>query len=312
MGNFNSNSTNAINPLNFIQPQTNPELDRVNNQLLLEYNEKFNKLYKQKLSLDKFIMDKEELVNKENDEALLKDHTIIILSTIIYAYFSIVILAGLYYIKLYGLDAFIFLTIVVVSYISYNAYSEYYNVNSKLLFNQNIKSAAVTMSNYVDSTVSQIFPRKCPTNCNIKSVQEENMDIILNNNMIIPKNHPTLNSSPQINVWKHGDVPTDLFTKPGYDKNIYINPSKLPNYYSPDNSPRSQFGAPLDSGATYYKCNWIGGNTYDGLPNKEPTKYSTIPCSYRENYRESGKFLCPTNIDPNILGDSLCVSTHNM
>ena len=300
MGNLSLNPNSNSNF--FVNDSTiNSELDKVNNKLLLEYNEKFNKLYHKKLSLDKFIMNKEELVNKENDEALLKDHTIIILSTVIYIYISIVILYGLYYIKLYRFDAFIFLTIITISYISYNSYAEYKNVHSKLLFNQNIKIAAVSMANYVDSEIGKIFPRKCPTNCAIIPVEEETIDFT-SNGRITPKIHPTLNSTPQINVWKHGDVPTDLFTKPGYNNNIYKNPSKLPNYDGPDNYPKSEFGAPIDSGATYYECKWIGANTYDGLPNQEPTKYSTIPCSYRENYRESGKYICPPNIDPNKVG----------
>ena len=308
MGNLSLNPNSNF----FVNDSTiNSELDKVNNKLLLEYNEKFNKLYQQKLSLDKFIMNKEELVNKENDEALLKDHSIIILSTVIYIYITIVILYGLYYIKLYGFDAFIFLTITTIIYISYNSYAEYKNVNSKLLFNQNIKVAAVTMSNYVDNQISKVFPRKCPTNCNIIQDEEEIYDIT-SNGKITPKIHPTLNSSPQINVWKHGDVPTDLFTKPGYN-NIYINPSKLPNYNGIDNSPKSEFGAPINSGATYYECKWIGANTHDGLPNQEPTKYSTIPCSYRENYKESGKYLCPSNIDPNKLGSPIgCVDTKEL
>jgi hypothetical protein len=282
--------------------------NKINNRLLYEYNEKFNKLYENIIFLDQFIMNKEELINKENNEVLLKEHTIIILTSLLYIYIVFVGYYILYYIKLFTFEIFLFLLIITIIYILFSAYSQYIDVNSKLLFDQNIKYAAVEMQNYVKNVVNDLYPRKCPSQCDTINVEEEEDNSNnINNKRIIPYNHPTTNIQPQINVWKNGDVPIDLFTKPGFQNNLYKNPSKLPDYSGDDNSPKSNFSAPINSGATYYQCKWEGGDDNYDLPNQEIEKYSTIPCSSRSNYRTVGKYFCPKNINPNYIGTIGCV-----
>jgi len=283
-------------------------LSSINNKLLYKYNEKFNQLYKKILYLDDFIINKEELIYKENDEALSKEYTIVLLRTFLYIYLIIILYTGLLKIGIFTFDLYVFLLIITVIYIIYYAYYDYTGIDLKSSFDKNIHTNAVIMKDYVTTNLDDLFPRECPEKCKTKDDDDDddddnkNKNKKVNVNNIIPKNGPTLNSSSQINVWKEGDVPDDLFTKPGFNNNIYKDPKKLPDYNYPGNRPRSQFDAPVKSGGTYYQCEWMGGdNSYD-LPNKEIDKYSTIPCSFRSNYRENGKFLCPPDINPNNLG----------
>lgn len=284
-------------------------LNSINNKLLYKYNEKFNQLYKKILYLDEFIINKEELIYKENDEALSKEYTIVLLRTFLYVLLIIILYTGLFNIGIFTLDLYVFLLIITVIYVIYYAYYDYTGIDLKSSLDKNIRTKAVIMKDYVNTNIDKLFPRECPTKCKTKDKDEKekeknknNINNKVNINNIIPKNSPTLNSSSQINVWKEGDVPNDLFTKPGFDNDIYIDPEELPDYNYPGNRPRSKFEAPIKSGGTYYQCEWMGGdNNYD-LPNKELDKYSTIPCSYRSNYRENGKFLCPSGVNPNNLG----------
>ena len=316
MGNtssYESVSNDSINTRN------NSKLDEVNNKILYEYNKKFDNLYKLRLSLDEFIKNKEELVNKYNDEASLKDYTIIVLSSLIYIYIVLLILYGFYYIKLYGLDALIFFSILAIAYISFYAYVQYKDVNAKLLVNQNIQTTAIKMKNFTQDSIERIVPRQCPTKCLNKKMNNNNNNNNNNDNNnsnsaysnIITRKQPSLKVSSQIDVWKYGDVPNDLFTKPEFNKDIYINPSEFErNYYNDKNYPKSNFDAPIKTGATYYKCDWLGEDGNTQMPNTENTKYTTIPCSYRDNFRESGKYFCPKGIDPNNSDISNCINVN--
>ena len=311
MGNTSSYESVSDNSINI---GSNSQLDEVNNQILYEYNKKFDNLYKLRLSLDDFIKNKEELVNKYNDEAARKDYTIIVLSSLIYIYIALLILYGFYFIKFYGLDGLIFFAILAIAYISFNAYVQYKDVDAKLLVNQSIQNTAIKMKNFTQDSIEKIVPRQCPTKCVDKPKKKDgDSDSKINSSYsnIITRKQPSLNVSSQIDVWKHGDVPNDLFTKPGFNKDIYINPSEFErNYYNDENYPKSNFDAPINSGATYYKCEWLGGDSDTQMPNTEKDKYTTIPCSYRDNFKESGKYFCPKGVDPNNSDISNCMNVN--
>lgn len=311
MGNTSSYESVSDNSINI---GSNSQLDEVNNKILYEYNKKFDNLYKLRLSLDDFIKNKEELVNKYNDEAARKDYTIIVLSSLIYIYIVLLVLYGFYYIKFYGLDGLIFFAILAIAYISFNAYVQYKDVDAKLLVNQNIQNTAIKMKNFTQDTIEKIVPRQCPTKCVDKPTKNDGDNNSNSNSSysnIITRKQPSLNVNSQIDVWKYGDVPNDLFTKPGFNKDIYINPSKFEkNYYNDENYPKSNFDAPINSGATYYKCDWLGGDSDTQMPNTEKGTYTTIPCSYRDNFKESGKYFCPKGVDPNNSDISNCMNVN--
>lgn len=316
MGNTNTNTSSYESEIDSINIGSNSQLDEVNNKILYEYNKKFDNLYKLRLSLDEFIKNKEELVNKYNDEAYRKDYTIIVLSSLIYIYIVLLILYGFYYIKFYGLDGLIFFSILAIVYICFNAYVQYKDVDASLLVNQTIQRNVIKMKNFTQAAIEKVIPRKCPTKCvNKPTKKDDNSKSTPNQNSaysnIITKKHPSLNSSSQIDVWKYGDVPNDLFTKPEFNKDIYINPNKFErNYYNDKNYPKSNFDPPINSGATYYKCEWLGGDKDTQMPNPEKSSYTTIPCSYRDNFRESAKYFCPKGVDPNNSDISRCISVN--
>jgi hypothetical protein len=121
-----------------------------------------------------------------------------------------------------------------------------------------------------------------------------------------------LNIDPQTNVWKYGDIPEDLYTSSRVPPNdFYANPMNIP-YYTKTieeelyNAPKSFFGA-VNPVSTYYQCKWLGGNTNNGgLPNPESTSYSTIPCEYRQNYQEVGRYICTDDPNQNSNISSIC------
>jgi hypothetical protein len=101
-------------------------LGSINNKLLYKYNEKFNQLYKKILYLDEFIINKEELIYKENDESLSKEYTIVLLRTFLYIYLIIILYSGLLKIGIFTFDLYVFLLIITVIYIVYYAYTQMY------------------------------------------------------------------------------------------------------------------------------------------------------------------------------------------
>jgi hypothetical protein len=125
---------------------------------------------------------------------------------------------------------------------------------------------------------------------------------------------PTLRTNPQLNVWQYGDIPTDVWTNDKLKSSNFYTNYTIPNYNATleeemANSPKSSFGTSYPN-TTYYKCKWLGGdnssnlensNKY-GLPNLENNTYSSIPCTYRPNYSEDGRYICSK--DPNKISSS--------
>jgi hypothetical protein len=93
-------------------------------------------------------------------------------------------------------------------------------------------------------------------------------------------------------------------------QNFYNNPSSgINDEYNENNQPESSFGTTYPY-TTYYQCQWLGPQGQNsGLPNNEPL-YTTIPCSYRSNYQETSRYICPQ--DPNSNGIDSCTDVSIM
>lgn len=273
-------------------------INNITNELLLKYDEKFNSLYKKILNINSSIMNKEELIIKEDDEIKRKEGTIIILiflTIFVFLFGCVLISFGLKIIEFNKLIKYSILLFVI--YIIVVCYYFYYTYTFQSAIDK-IRTLDVSMKNYVKKEFEEDLDLVCPATC----------PPIKKPNAIVGYRTPTLNVDPQLNIWKYGDVPTDLYTSASNPaKDSYIDYRNIPNYNATileeaTNEPKPFFGSSYPQ-STFYKCKWLGGESNGpdsknpGLPNPEHEKYSSIPCDYRPNFKENGKFLCTK--DPN-------------
>ena len=241
-----------------------PSLNSVTNDLLLKYDENFNELYNKILSLNTSITNKEEILVKERLEMKNKDLNIEYLySSIIFVLLLGVLLIAHATNKIDTMKLIVSIILLLLLLLLY-CYILYKNSIQIPSF---VKKSLVNMEDLSSSLIKQTFknPYTCPANCPSIIVEEESTPTSNNfgSNINIA---PTLNTDPQNNVWKDGD-------------GQYIKPSN-------------------GNSLTYYECKWLGGKI-DGnsLPIQDQNKYSTIPCTYKQNYTQVNKLIC--NTDPN-------------
>jgi hypothetical protein len=277
-------------------------LNSVTNDLLLKYDENFNKLYDKKLGINSSIMNKEELIIKENDEIQNKNNTLTILqytNIAIIIYGILLIFYGLERINYGKLIKYTILLIFV--YVLIIIFTLYVHISRSSVINS-INGVKVQMTEYIDTVIADELNYKCPATCT------DNDDSVDKGKTLLGYAQPTLKTDPQLDVWKYGDMPTDLYTSPENPAStFYSNTKNIPNYRTTEkdkliNMPKPFFNS-INPSSTYYQCQWNGGDTNNGdLPNVEQNKYSSIPCSYRPNFTEVGRYICTTN--PNNLSGS--------
>jgi hypothetical protein len=265
----------------------------ITNDLILKYDENFNELYEKIVNINSSIMNKEELIIKENNEIEYKNINIkkLQLSIILIILFGILLI-------LYGTNKITLIRFILLSISLFIIYLGMFYSISKYI---NLHKIEVDMVNYINNNLMKDLNYKCPKICKNSS----NSNTYINNSNILVKEETTLDIDPQLNVWKYGDIPVDGYTStklPG--SNFYNSPVNIPNYYNPLNEPKSSFGTTYPK-STYYQCEWLGGTSNtNGLPNNNGNKYSTIPCNFRQNYQETGRYICPS--DPNKNGIDSC------
>ncbi len=279
-------------------------LNDITNQLLLKYDEKYNDYYNKLSNINSSIMNKEQLILKENDIIESKDNYINVLKL------------GLLFVVLFGVATIFFainkiskgqyigtiilLIIIYIGILYYVVYIRYYLYSIK----NEMNSIGVQMKDYALSELSNVGVSSytCPTTCTTIGSNSNNNNNAVNTNLISQYSTPTLNIDNQNNVWQYGNIPAGGYISDDVSiQQFYTNPTNIPNYYNPDNSPQQSFGTTYPA-TIYYKCDWMGPDNTPGLPNTESQTYSTIPCSYRQNYVETGRYIC--NTDPNVDGIS--------
>jgi hypothetical protein len=250
------------------------------NELLIKYDESFNKNYNKNLFIDSTIMNKEEILNKINDEIFNKDMTILILQYTALFVFLIGVIFIAYGFKKINLKNFIIISVILfIIYLLVITFKVYYSISIENT-EKNIRNLSVQMATYIDSSIDKNNPYRCPAKCDKKSSTYSTSPVLTNR-----IDSPTLNIDPQTNIWENGDVPSDLYISP-YNADSTRNPKP----FFEKTFPRS----------TYYKCEWLGGDN-QSLPNIETT-FSSIPCNYRQNYEEKGRYICIN--DPNTISTS--------
>jgi hypothetical protein len=247
-------------------------LNNVTNDLLLKYDENFNELYDKILSLNTSITNKEEILVKERSEMKNKDLRIEYLySVIIFVLLlcPLLIAHATNKIDTGKLIVGILILLLLLLLYCYILYKRSIEMSSF------VKKALVNMGDLSSSLVKQRFknPYTCPAECPAIAVEEEESAPTSANFGSTITTSPTLNTDPQNNVWKDGNR---QYTKPTNENSL-----------------------------TYYQCNWLGGNINgNSLPIQDTNKYSTIPCTYKQNYTQVGKYICKT--DPNKNGIENC------
>ena len=272
----------------------NSSLNTITNELLLKYDDNFNESYNKIININSSIMNKEELVIKENDLITTRDTNIIILqwTSFFIILFGITLMMNAF--EKINLKKLLMITgVLIFVYICIITYIIVYK-DFMINWHKEMNHIKVQMKDYVDEIAQDITDYTCPVQC------EDNPSPSPNPGTISGPPTPTLNIDPQTNVWQYGDIPMDLYTSsktPGSD--FYTSPTGIPNYRETVEEdimaePKSFFGTTFPS-STYYTCSFMGGTNNDILPNKEPNKYTSIPCSYRPNFTETGRYICKEN-----------------
>jgi hypothetical protein len=276
-------------------------LNNVTNDLILKYDENFNELYDKKLNIDSSIMNKEEIIIKINDEITNKNNMITILQYTNFAIILFGILLIFYGIGRISFNSLLLYTVsLIIIYSIVIIFTIYIHVTSQNVL-KNINGVKVNMKDYIDNVIAKTLDYKCPATCSINKPY--------NSKTILGYAQPTLRTDSQLDVWKYGDIPTDLYTTPKNPaSDFYKNHKDIPNYTTTSdeiskNRPKPLFGTTSPS-STYYECKWNGDKTNNGdLPNVENKRYSSIPCSYRPNFTEVSRYICTQNPNDLIEGD---------
>ena len=268
----------------------------VTNELLLNYDKKFNENYNKIVRTDSTIQNKEQLIIKETEILMKKEKNIIILT---YLIFLVIILCILFLVYGFGkidfytyIETSILMIIIfaIVIYYRVISYFNLYNVKKRL------DGIEVAMKTYAQQLLQDtVPPYQCPSRCNTipddKDVEvEDEYDYTTDPG-------DTLRTDPQLDVWKFGRIPYNQNPKSMAKlERMLEEENMIPTY-----EPKPSFGTTYPK-STFYECEWLGGGTKDkyGLPTGSPLpnkKYSPIPCSYKPNMNEVSRYIC--NEDPN-------------
>ena len=265
------------------------DLNNVTNQLLNEYNKKFNNNYNDIVQLNSTIQNKEEIIIKTQEVILYKERNIIILQYLLYYTIIIFVLTILFSLKELPLKqyliilVFLFFVLVIACYVHLTKYFNLYNIGRKL------DALKVGMITYAQKVLEDtVTPYECTSQCANKDDTETDEEY--NSNFDYENTGGILNIDPSLNVWKNGDVP------------VGTNISDL-NKINKKDSPQPFFGTSYPKN-TYYECKWLGNSSKGNMPidmRQSSKKYSSIPCNYKPNNTEISRWFCEK--DPNSLKD---------
>lgn len=267
----------------------NNTLNSVTNELLKQYDMKFNKNYNSIVQVNSSIQNKEELIYKIQSELLYKDRNIIILQ---YSIYYIIVWAILFLLYVNGTmvyNQFLSVTIFLFFVFGIACYFHLINYFKMSTIESRVKGLGVIMKEYYDKERDNIIPPyTCPSTC--QTIPEE-MDEETVIDYKYDKSGVVLNIDPSLNVWKDGDVPVNQ------DVESLSDLTKI-------DMPKPFFGTTYPK-TTYYKCKWLGGGGARGMPYRMKTtnKFSTIPCEYRPNNTEEARYICTKDPNENGLED---------
>jgi hypothetical protein len=289
-----------MSSINQISEENN--LNTITNDLLLKYDQKFNDYYDKINFLNSSIMNKEQIIIKVYEHIKYENIIILCLKYGILLSFLIGVLFITYGLKKINLKIFIVgLVVLIILYIIII----YFSIKKMIAitnFEKTLRNLKVNMDNYVYDKLENTFKYSCPSDC----TTEENHNSNKGTPLIQTYQQPTLKIDNQDNVWKYGDIPSDVYTSNKVNPSDFYNTSqRIPKFRVTeaeiDGNESQPFFGTGSNYKTYYKCNWNGAGN-GGLPNNESSEYTTIPCNYRPNFTETGKYICKN--DPKTAGYS--------
>ena len=281
------------------------DLINTTNQLILNYDEKFNKNYDKIVKINGSIQNKEQLIIKYNEYILKQERNILISKYLIFLFIILGILIFLYSYKIINLTYFIRISIfmiIVFIIIIYFSVLHHYNLHN---INKRIQGLKVAMKDYSKKILEDVVPEyTCPANC---SKNDDNEEEESNADMLLRDPGDTLNIDPQLNVWEKGSLPYNKYGIKTSETTDNVNSNAL---YEIGDEPKPFFGTTYPK-STYYECKWLGGGERGsaGLPLGGPTeqkKYSTIPCSYKPNMILKNKYICEKDPNENGIDEQNC------
>ena len=286
--------------------QEGPSQDHVTNQLLLKYDQKFNKNYDQSNILNKAIMSKNKMIYMTEVESAKKNKmigimTYLLILVIIIMFQVIVSTVGIIDSKVaIGISIFAIIIFLYKIYSNYIWSTHNYLTAIASATAKGMKNAAIV--NLLPSDINK--PYHCPAICKKKpNSPEEESTTDFNNNSDRLR---FIRTDSSRDVWRLGDQPETTFTTKD-DPKPYGQNSDIPVYRATEeemkyNEPKPWFGGINASGATYYDCEWTGGDS-KGMPVNKYYQNTTIPCHYYPGFKEIRRKICttgpadPTNLD---------------
>jgi hypothetical protein len=267
-------------------------LDNITNELIKQYDIKFNNNYKNIVQVNSSIQNKEELIYKIQGLIFYKERNIIILQYFTFfvliscILFLIHALGKMQFKQFMGIVVILFIVMAIACYIHIIYYFNLQSIDSR------IRGLKVYMKDYTKKELENRIPDyTCPNTCTTKP-SDEGYDITEEADYVkYDKWGQVLKTDPSLNVWKYGDVPInqDIQTMAEMDD---------------EDSPQPFFGTTYPK-SIYYQCKWLGG--IDGMPRKMKNglnKYSTIPCDFKPNTTQKARYICDN--DPNEVGIEEC------
>ena len=290
-------------------------LNDVTNQLLLKYDENFNKLYTTADVMNQGISNKEELIYKNLESSNQKDKIIDSLQYLISMFLIISVLCIMNALGKLPTKQLIISIIVVVIVFFFIIYRNVINTTIDLT------EQSYNTGQSLKSWVEQIFvgtPQgyTCPADCTELSGDDSSSSTDNSSDQIVQSN-PTviLNKQSSENVWLYGDKSMNLYNadyvSPDYMNN---NPYTLEELSGIE--PQPWFRGINANGATYYQCDYKGSypnsatnvDTGSGIPMIGMNSvFSTIPCGEMNGYTQSGKYICSSDTVLTNLDSSKCI-----
>ena len=294
-----------------------------NQNLLLEYDRLFNETNTKYNKKNRELKTKNKLLEINQKSNLAKMETIKILQ---YIFGFLLLTAVVVWMHLSG---FISLTgmIVVICVIAIVLFVMYYKNNKNTIedrINKSSSEAGDDLWKTFEEGYLSLFGiggYSCSEYCPSNSEEEGSFS------PIIPKAKPRfLRTDSQRDVWLKGNLPSTTYTADdegkrfridgelvkgfGYDKNLYNSPSNVPTLRNTvqeleDNREQKEIIPISKNYATYYNCQFVGGNDSSSkVPFKSNYKYTTIPCDNYPGFIQTNKFICKK--DPVKYGESEC------
>jgi ABC-type multidrug transport system fused ATPase/permease subunit len=279
---------------------------QLQNRILLNNQEKFNKNFDYTNELDKTILTKDKLIDNNNYTNKRNDKMINILGSTLFLLFLIGIIGVLIYFKVLSIKIAKYIILVFVLVYIYKVFIQVKYRDFSKISEQTSQDLDDSLNNYLNNKKnSKLFNNQndeytCPNTCSTISEESDsniNKDDI---SLLVPYKR-YMNTDSQRDVWKYGSAYDTLYTSED-EPDIYKNPKNLPIYRSKDDDyiePRQWVnGKGVNSNnGLFYTCKWQGSPEKRFAPYEQSYERTNIPCQYYPGFSTSKIEYCEVEND---------------